>query len=195
VHKSRLKVALIGNPNSGKSTIFNQLTGLKQKIANFPGVTVEKKTGLCTIPSTNGHPHNSVEIIDLPGTYSLYPKTIEEQIPFQVLCDPENESHPDVTVIIADGTNLKRSLFLSTQVVDLKSPAILVVNMMDLVSRNGVEIDFKALSSRLGIPVISMNALGGGELDELKQAIVSKINVPHHDFIDSAQFALKWWRK
>ena len=187
--RNRLKVALIGNPNSGKSTIFNQLTGLKQKIANFPGVTVEKKTGICSISAFNGSPHTSVEIIDLPGTYSLYPKTIEEQIPFQVLCDPENESHPDITVIIADGTNLKRSLFLSTQVVDLKSPAILVVNMMDLVKRNGIDIDFKALSQRLGIPVISMNALVGGEIEILKHAIVSKISVPENDFIDSAQFA------
>ncbi|MDQ3051423.1 MAG: ferrous iron transport protein B [Bacteroidota bacterium] len=189
MHKKRLKVALVGNPNSGKSTIFNQLTGLKQKIANFPGVTVEKKTGFCSIPSGNGTVDTLVEITDLPGTYSLYPKTIEEQIPFQVLCDPANESHPDITVIIADGTNLKRSLFLSTQVVDLKSPAILVVNMMDLVNRNGVEFDFKALSEKLGIPVIPMNALEGGSLNELKKTILSKISIPEKDFIDSAQFA------
>lgn len=168
MQKKRLKVSLVGNPNSGKSTLFNQLTGLKQKIANFPGVTVEKKTGICQIAFGNGQETTIAEITDLPGTYSLYPKTIEEQIPFQVLCDPDNESHPDVTIIIADGTNLKRSLFLSTQVVDLKSPAILVVNMIDLVNRNGMEIDFKSLSYRLGIPVIPMNARDGGGLEELK---------------------------
>lgn len=184
----RLKVSLVGNPNSGKSTLFNRLTGLNQKIANFPGVTVEKKTGSMTIGSSDGSDYQ-VDITDLPGTYSLYPKTLEEQIPFQVLCDPTNESHPDVTVIIADGTNLKRSLFLCSQIVDLKSPAILVVNMMDQVTKSGVEINFIRLSKELGIPVIPMNARDGEGIDFLKSAIISKIPVPESDFIDTALFA------
>lgn len=180
----RLKVSLVGNPNSGKSTLFNRLTGLNQKIANFPGVTVEKKTGSMTISSENGSDYQ-IDITDLPGTYSLYPKTLEEQIPFQVLCDPTNESHPDVTVIIADGTNLKRSLFLCSQIVDLKSPAILVVNMMDQVTKSGVEINFIRLSKELGIPVIPMNARDGDGIDFLKTAIISNIPVPEHDFIET----------
>ncbi len=183
-----LKVALVGNPNSGKSTLFNHLTGLNQKIANFPGVTVEKKSGILNIHNAKGEKIN-IELIDLPGTYSLYPKTLEEQIPFRVLCDPRNESHPDVTVIIADGTNLKRSLFLCSQIVDLKTPAILAINMMDLVVRNGEEINFELLSKELGIPVIPVNALDRRGIEELKNAIVRPIAIPEKDFIDTAQFA------
>lgn len=188
MQRNILKVALVGNPNSGKSTLFNHLTGLNQKIANFPGVTVEKKSGKLSIQNSEGEKVN-VELTDLPGTYSLYPKTLEEEIPFRVLCDPLNESHPDLTVIIADGTNLKRSLFLCSQIVDLKTPSILAINMMDLVARDGEEINFVLLSERLGIPVIPINAREGKGIDELKKAIVSSISIPQKDFIDTAIFA------
>ena len=189
VQKKRIRVALVGNPNSGKSTLFNQLTGLNQKIANFPGVTVEKRTGYANVRSPQTGENFSLEIIDLPGTYSLYPKTLEEQIPFQVLCDPESDGHPDLTVIIADGTNLKRSLFLCTQISDLKAPCILAVNMIDLVRKNGVSINFEELSSELGIPVIAINAHEGIGIEELKKLIVSSISIPEKDFIDSSIFA------
>lgn len=184
----RIKISLVGNPNSGKSTLFNRLTGLNQKIANFPGVTVEKKSGICTLTDTAGVKIQA-EITDLPGTYSLYPKTLEEQVPFQVLCDPENESHPDLTVIIADGTNLKRSLFLCSQIVDLKMPSILVVNMMDQVRKDGVTIDFIKLSHELGIPVLPVNARDGEGIEELKRTMASTIVVPESEFIDTSVFA------
>lgn len=184
----KIKVALVGNPNSGKSTLFNALTGLNQKIANFPGVTVEKKTGICNIQSKSGD-LVIAEIIDLPGTYSLYPKTPDEQIPFLVLCDPSNESHPDVTIIIADGTNLKRSLFLCSQIADLKAPAVLAVNMIDLVNYKGIRIDFVELSKKIGIPVFPMVARNGIGVNELRQALAETIPVHENDFIDARTFA------
>jgi ferrous iron transport protein B len=184
--KIKLKVALVGNPNSGKSTLFNRLTGLNQKIANLPGVTVEKKTGTCAV-THNGDIHE-FDIIDLPGTYSLYPKTPDEQVPFSVLCDPQNESHPDLTIIVADGTNLKRSLFLATQVMDLRKPAILVINMLDLVRKSGVTIDFEKLSAKLGIPVIPANLLEGEGIAELKGKMIEEIPAVQSDFINSASF-------
>ncbi len=109
-----LKVALVGNPNSGKSTLFNALTGLNQKTGNFPGVTVDKKSGLAKLNNIV-----TVEFTDLPGTYSLYPKSLDERVAFEVLCDPNNENHPDVTIIVADASNLKRNLFLVSQIIDL----------------------------------------------------------------------------
>jgi ferrous iron transport protein B len=184
----RIKVALVGNPNSGKSTLFNALTGLNQKIANFPGVTVEKKTGICNLINKNGD-GITAEIIDLPGTYSLYPKTPDEQIPFRVLCDPENESHPDVTIIIADGTNLKRSLFLCSQIMDLKAPVVLAINMIDLVKYKGIRIDFIKLSEKLGIQIFPMVARKGIGVDDLKKALAETIPIHENDFIDSKKFA------
>jgi len=193
VQTRRLKVALVGNPNSGKSTLFNQLTGLNQKIANFPGVTVEQKTGIAHIRNENQDnvkdPVVTVELFDLPGTYSLYPKTIDEQVPFKVLCDPENESYPDLTVVIADVTNLKRSLFLCTQIIDLNSPCILAVNMIDLVEEENQQINFTQLEEKLGIPVIPISAHKGRGIDELKRKIISNLGKPEKEFIDSRVFA------
>ena len=184
----KLKIALIGNPNSGKSSVFNALTGLNQKVANFPGVTVDKRLGYSVIKNTNGESVNC-EFIDLPGTYSLYPKSPEEKIPFQLLCDPQNEMHPNVTIVIADGTNLKRNLFLCSQIIDLKIPVILIINMIDIVRFKKIEIDFKKLSHRLGIPVIPMNARKKEGLAELKAAITSTIIPLENNFIDIRSFS------
>ncbi|MBK9523455.1 MAG: ferrous iron transport protein B [Bacteroidetes bacterium] len=184
----KLKIALVGNPNSGKSSVFNGLTGLNQKVANFPGVTVDKKMGFATLSDNEGN-QIQAEYIDLPGTYSLYPKSPEEKLPFQILCDPSNESHPDLTIVVADGTNLKRNLFLCSQVIDLKIPVILVINMMDLVRYKKIEIDFHRLSLRLGIPVIPMNARTHEGIKELKKAIVQPLHVPDNDFIDVRVFS------
>lgn len=168
--------------------MFNALTGLRQKVANFPGVTVEKRTGSATLTGKDGHKVEA-EIIDLPGTYSLYPKSPEEIIPFQLLCDPHNESHPEITVVVADGTNLKRNLFLLSQILDLKIPVILVITMMDLVEKNKTIIDFGGLSKRLGIPVIPMDARSGKGIEELKKALISPPVAPQDDFIDAHAFA------
>ncbi len=168
-NQSQLHIALVGNPNSGKSTLFNSLTGLNQKIGNFPGVTVDKKMGELLLETPNGKV--KATLIDLPGTYSLYPKSIDEEVAFQALCDPENEHFPDLTVIVADATNLKRSLFLCSQIIDLKMPVVLALNMMDLAAKHHIQIDAAKLSSALGVPVIKLNARKGEGIDELKVAI------------------------
>jgi ferrous iron transport protein B len=193
--KRRRKIALVGNPNSGKTTLFNALTGLHQKVANFPGVTVEKKTGSCRIfHSGTGEP-TQFDITDLPGTYSLYPKSPDERIPFEVLCDPYDEHHPDLVVIIADGTNLKRSLFLASQVIDLKIPCILALNMMDLVRAQGLVIRFADLERRLGIRVVPVNARSEEGLEELKQAMVNDVPVPEKDIFETLELAPKLIRE
>ena len=165
-----LKIALIGNPNSGKSTIFNELTGLNQKVANFPGVTVEQMSGKLKVKNTAGREINA-EVIDLPGTYSLYPKSPEEELPFRLLCNPDHPLHPDLTIVIADGTNLKRNLFLCSQVRDLNIPVLLVINMMDLVRHKKTEIDFAKLEQSMGVRIVPMNARKNEGFDKLKAAI------------------------
>jgi len=185
----QVKVSLVGNPNSGKSTLFNALTGLHQKIANFPGVTVEKKTGYAKIYNSSTGKPTSLEITDLPGTYSLYPKSPDERIPFEVLCDPGDENHPDLVILIADGTNLKRSLFLASQVIDLKIPAVLALNMMDLVKEQGIDIKLDELERRLGVRIVPVNARKGIGLEELKQAVISKLHVPENDIFETGPLA------
>lgn len=177
--KSTIKVALVGNPNSGKSTLFNALTGLNQKTGNFPGVTVDKKSGFSKLD-----PAVTAEFIDLPGTYSLYPKSLDERVAFEVLCNSENPDHPDVTIIVADASNLKRSLFLVSQIIDLKIPVVLALNMMDMVEKEGDVIDAIRLSEKLGVKVVGISARNKEGVDLLKQALLQPLPVPQYDFID-----------
>lgn len=160
----RPKIALLGNPNSGKSSLFNQLTGLNQKIGNFPGVTVDKKSGSCLLPTGK-----IAEIIDLPGIYSVYPRSLDERIVTEVLLDYHSASTPERVVVIADATNLKRGFLLLTQILDLGLPAILALNMMDLVAKAGISYDLKLLSAKLGVPVVPINARNGVGLEELRR--------------------------
>ncbi|QJD96467.1 ferrous iron transport protein B [Mucilaginibacter robiniae] len=164
--KAEIKVALVGNPNTGKSTLFNLLTGLNQKIGNFPGVTVDKKTGYCTLPDGR-----RAEIIDLPGTYSLYPKSRDESIVFSVLANRDAALKPDLVVIILDASNLKRNLLLYTQVADLKIPVIVALNMMDMARKDGIEINVNAFSKKLGVPVVPISARRNEGIDQLKTQI------------------------
>lgn len=186
-----IRVALVGNPNSGKSTLFNILTGLHQKVANFPGVTVEKKTGQCRIYNSKTGQPTHFEIIDLPGTYSLYPKSPDERIPFEVLCDTSGESHPDKVILIIDGTNLKRSLFLASQIIDLKIPCIIALNMMDLVRKEKTEIHIAELEHRLGVRVIPINARNEEGIEELRQALLAPVVPPVHAIFDTSALAPK----
>lgn len=169
----RQKVALVGNPNSGKSSLFNQLTGLKQKIGNFPGITVEKRSGIAALPDGS-----SLEILDLPGIYSIYPRSLDEQIVAEILLNHHASTTPDKIVVIADATNLKRGLLLLSQITDLGLPTVLALNMMDLVARAGISYDIKKLSENLGVPVVPINARIGIGLEELKKVISGPVSEP-----------------
>jgi len=164
--KAELRVALVGNPNTGKSTLFNVLTGLNQKIGNFPGVTVDKKVGYCSLPDGR-----QAEIIDLPGTYSIYPKSQDESIVFSVLADKHNAHRPDLVVIILDASNLKRNLLLYSQVADLKIPIVVALNMMDMAKKADIDIDVNLFAKKLGVPVVPISARKNEGIPALKNAI------------------------
>ncbi|MEQ8625493.1 MAG: ferrous iron transport protein B [Vicingaceae bacterium] len=166
--KDKLRLVLVGNPNSGKSTLFNALTGLNQRIGNFPGVTVEKKIGQSKISD-----NLKAEVIDLPGTYSLSPRSEDEKVTFDYLNDSERTDLPELIVVVADASNLKRNLLLATQLIDSEQPTILVLNMMDVVQRNKQEINVELLEKELGIPVIPMNARLSKGVEELKEKITT----------------------
>ena len=140
----QIKVALIGNPNTGKTSVFNALTGLKQKVGNYPGVTVDKKEGICKL--SRGV---KAYILDLPGTYSLNASSVDENVVIELLLNKNDKDFPDVAVVVTDVENLKRNLLLFTQIKDLKIPAVLVINMSDVMSRKGISLDIPALEAQL----------------------------------------------
>src|SRR5690606_37608752 len=139
-----LHVALIGNPNTGKTSVFNQLTGLNQKVGNYPGITVEKKEGVCKL--SDGV---KARITDLPGTYSLNSTSVDEQIVVEMLVNEKAENFPDVAVVVADIESLKRNLLLFTQIKDLNIPVILAINMADLMERRGISLDVALLEKEI----------------------------------------------
>lgn len=179
-----MKIALVGNPNCGKTTMFNDLTGSSQYVGNWPGVTVEKKEG-----RLKGH--KDVTITDLPGIYSLSPYTLEEVVSRNYLLN----DHPDAIINLVDGTNLERNLYLTTQVVELGLPVVIALNMMDLVKKNGDRIDTKKLGEALGCEVVETSALKGtGSLQAAERAIAlaqaKKRTVPQHKFSEEVETAL-----
>ena len=162
----KINIALVGNPNSGKSSLFNVLTGLNQKVGNFPGVTVDKKTGNCAISDTL-----SATIIDLPGTYSLYPKRADEWVAYKVLLKRDADIKPDMVLLVADASNLKRNLLFCSQIIDLKVPVVLGLSMMDLAGNKGTQIDIAGLERELGVPVVIINPRKGKGIPQLKKII------------------------
>ena len=161
-----IHIGLVGNPNSGKSSLFNCLTGLNQHVGNFPGVTVELKVGEAKIDETL-----RAEFIDLPGTYSLYPRRHDEQVTYDVLLNEDHEEHPDILVVIVDASNLKRNLLFASQVIDLKIPTVIVLTMMDLARKKGVEIDVAGLEREFGVPVIPVNPRKNKGVPQLKKTL------------------------
>jgi ferrous iron transport protein B len=188
VAQKKLHIALVGNPNSGKSSLFNCLTGLNQSVGNFPGVTVDKKTG-----TTSLSPAANAEIIDLPGTYSLYPRRQDEWVSYKVLLDQDKEIKADVVVVVADASNLKRNLLFCTQIIDLKVPVVIALSMMDMAKRKGIKIDIAALERELGVPVIAVNPRKNKGIAPLKKAIEQTAHhlylSPARDFIDNKALA------
>lgn len=154
--KPALTIALVGNPNCGKSSLFNALTGLRQKVGNFPGVTVDRKTGQFSLKDGR-----EATLIDLPGTYSLYPTAEDEKVATSALANPHDPDHPDIVVLVADATNLRRCLLLCTQVMDLGLPVVLALNMADLLEKEGRGLNVPLLGQQLGIPVVAISALKG----------------------------------
>ena len=179
-----IKIALAGNPNCGKTTLFNALTGSNQFVGNWPGVTVEKKEG-----KLKGH--SDVTIMDLPGIYSLSPYTLEEVVARNYLVG----ERPDAILNIVDGTNIERNLYLSTQLMELGIPVIMAVNMMDILEKNGDKIHLDKLSEKLGCPVVAISALKGTGIKEAADKAVdlakkaATVTIAH-SFADSVEAAI-----
>jgi ferrous iron transport protein B len=170
--RTTFKLALVGNPNSGKSALFNALTGARQKVANYPGVTVERRAGRLIAPD-----HHEIDIIDLPGTYSLSPKSPDEEITKKALIgELENEAVPDRVICVVDATNLSRHLQLVLEVKDLGIPMVVVLNMMDMAKRDRIEIDVARLSSELGVTVIPTVAVRRKGLEDLLKVITAPVD-------------------
>jgi ferrous iron transport protein B len=165
--KNDIKVALIGNPNTGKTSLFNQLTGLSQKVGNYPGVTVDKKEGTSKLSATQ----NAI-ITDLPGTYSINPTSIDESIVLKTLLKKNIKESPDVILVLADVENLKRNLLLFSQIKDLEIPTVLAINMVDQMHRKGISIDLSLLKKELNTEVILISARKNEGIKEVKEAII-----------------------
>jgi ferrous iron transport protein B len=165
--KNDIKVALIGNPNTGKTSLFNQLTGLTQKVGNYPGVTVDKKEGISKLSVTQ----NAI-ITDLPGTYSINPTSLDESIVLKTLLKKDIKESPDVILVVADVENLKRNLLLFSQIKDLEIPTVLAINMVDQMHRKGISIDLSLLKKELNTEVILISARKNEGIKEIKEAII-----------------------
>lgn len=168
----QLNVALIGNPNTGKTSVFNQLTGLNQQVGNYPGITVEKKEGTCKMPRGL-----TAHILDLPGTYSLNASSLDENLVIELLLNKNDKDYPDVAVVVADVENLKRNLLLFTQIKDLEIPTILVINMADRMKRRGINIDVPQLEKELNTKIVLVSARKRQGIEELKEAILNYRNI------------------
>jgi ferrous iron transport protein B len=182
--EKNIHIALVGNPNSGKSSLFNALTGLNQKVGNFPGVTVDKRTGHTTLGQGT-----QASIIDLPGTYSLYPRRADEWVTYKVLLKQDAEVLPDIILLLVDASNLKRNLLFCSQIIDLKFPVVVALTMMDLAKSKGIE----GLARELGVAVVTVNPRKSKGIPQLKKVMLQTAQqlyqVPVRDFIGNQALA------
>jgi ferrous iron transport protein B len=163
-----LNVALLGNPNTGKTSVFNRLTGLTQKVGNYPGITVEKKEGVCKLNRTT-----KAHLLDLPGTYSLNASSMDESVVIELLLNKNSKDFPDVAVVVTDVENLKRNLLLFTQVKDLEIPTLLVINMSDQMKRKGISLDIEALERQLDTKIALISTRDNQGMNQLKSLILN----------------------
>ena len=177
-----ISIVLVGNPNSGKTSLFNALTGLNQKVGNFPGVTVDKKVGYTRLDH-----HLEAKVVDLPGTYSIYPRSADEWVTFDVLLNPRNPDRPDIVICLADASNIKRNLLFCSQIIDLKIPVVIALTMMDIAQQKGIRIDVPALELALGVPVVALNPRKEKGIAALKKVLAltaaGQYRPPAYDFI------------
>ncbi len=180
----QINVALIGNPNTGKTSVFNHLTGLNQQVGNYPGITVEKKEGICKLPrGLKAH------ILDLPGTYSLNASSLDENIVIELLLNKNDKDYPDVAVVVSDVENLKRNLLLFTQIKDLGIPTILVINMADRMERKGISLDVELMEKRLKTKIALVSARKKTGIEELKELIINYRQISSEPCVNASTIA------
>ena len=185
-----INVALIGNPNTGKTSVFNQLTGLNQKVGNYPGITVEKKEGICKLPrGVKAH------ILDLPGTYSLNTTSLDESVVVELLLNKKDKDFPDVAVIVSDVENLKRNLLVFTQIKDLKIPSILVINMSDRMRKKGISLNISLFEEQLSTKIALVSSRKGTGIDSLKQLIADYKNLSIESNVDTTVIAPEYFER
>ena len=180
----QINVALIGNPNTGKTSVFNTLTGLNQKVGNYPGITVEKKQGTCNLER-----NIKAHILDLPGTYSLNASSLDENVVIELLLNKKDKDFPDVAVVVADIENLKRNLLLFTQIKDLGIPAILAINMADRMNRKGISIDVQQLEAILETKIVLISSRKNTGFEALKTGIANYQNLSLKPCLNSSKIA------
>lgn len=183
-----INVALIGNPNVGKTSVFNQLTGLNQQVGNYPGITVEKKMGFCKLPN-----NIKANILDLPGTYSLNASSIDESVVIELLLNKNDRLYPDVALVVTDVENLKRNLLLYTQIKDLEIPTILVINMADRMETKGISLDIPFLEERLKTKIALISSRKGHGIEELKNLIVTYKNITSEPCLNASVIDVEYF--
>ena len=174
-----INITLIGNPNTGKTSVFNALTGLNQKVGNYPGITVEKKQGTCKLNRTT-----KARVLDLPGTYSLNASSMDESVVIELLLNKNDLDFPDVALVVTDVENLKRNLLLFTQIKDLEIPTVLVINMSDQMKRKGISIDVELLEKQLNTSIVLISTRKKRGIESLKETLVNYRSIPTSPILD-----------